>query len=429
MAAPPRPESLPLRWLYLDLNSFFASVEQQLNPDLRGRPVAVGPGHIDSGTIIAASYEAKRHGVRTGMRVGEAKRRCPELVFAGGGGHDRYVRVHHQVIAEVERHAPVAKICSIDEVAVRLCDNENAPAQAAALAARIKASLRANVGACVTASIGVAPSRLLAKIAADMMKPDGLTILAAADLPHRLHALQLNDIPGIGPAMEARLRAAGIDSVAALLARAPRSAGGAWGSVVGERLWWALHGHDLPDPPRRSHSVGHSHVLAPQRRDPATARETARRLLMKAAQRLRAEGGETRHVTLHARFETGGGWSATRRVPATADSFALLDALATLWPALAEELAGRRIRTVGVSLDDIAPAAPQPSLFAALPPDEPLARATRTPALSAALDKVAARFGRDAVTLGVAERGSERLRDAGGRIAFHRIPTLEEAGG
>jgi DNA polymerase-4 len=406
----------PLRWLYLDLNSFFASVEQQLDPALRGRPVAVGPAAIDSGTIIAASYEAKAFGIRTGMKVGEAKRRCPGLRFASGS-HRRYVEFHEAVVAEVWRHIPVTRVCSIDEVACRLLDNENSAANARELGHRIKAGIRRHVGDCLTASVGIAPSRLLAKIAADMQKPDGLTLLEARDLPHALLPLPLRDVPGIGPRMEARLLARGIRSMAELLAQNPGDAGGAWGSVVGTRLWHALHGADLPDRPRQSRSIGHSHVLAPDRRSPETARLTARRLLAKAGYRLRRAGCVTRHVTLHARLESRRSWSATRRTPATDDSFRLLEALAELWPVLETALAGTRIRTIGVSLDDIMASpesggpATQPGLF-----DGPSA----TAALARAMDRVWLRFGPDALSLGPPPAG--RAARMGARIAFGHIP-------
>jgi DNA polymerase IV len=424
---PAMPPVAPLRWLYLDLNSYFASVEQQLNPELRGLPIAVGPERIDSGTIIAASYPAKAFGIRTGMRVGEAKKRCPGLIFVGGS-HDRYVQFHEAIVAEVWRHIPVSKVCSIDEVACRLLDNENHPDTARALAARIKAGIRANVGECLTSSIGIAPSRLLAKMAADMRKPDGLTVIEAHELPGRLHPLPLSDIPGVGAKMLARLHAAGIVSMADLLARAPRQAAGAWGSVVGARLWHALHGHDAPEPPAQSKSIGHSHVLSPQARDVDTAYQTARQLLMKAGSRLRRIDGQTTHLTLHARFEDKSGWHATRRLPATADSFALLAMLAAMWPALAGELSRHRIRTIGISLDAVRTAAgEQGSLFARLVPDAALARETRSLALSHALDRINTRFGSQAVTLGPRREGRAAL--IGTKIAFNRIPSLADFDG
>lgn len=406
----------PLRWLYLDLNSYFASVEQQLNPELRGKAIAIGPGRIDSGTIIAASYQAKAFGIHTGMRVGEAKRLCPHLIFAGGD-HSRYAEYHEKIVAEVWRHIPVTHICSIDEVACRLLDNENAPEQAVALARRIKAGIRANVGDCLTSSVGIAPSRLVAKIAADMQKPDGLTMVQARDLPDALIPLALRDIPGIGAKMEARLNARGIHSMADLLGQDPHSAGSAWGSVVGSRLWYALHGTDMPERAQQSRSIGHSHVLAPQLRDLETARQTARRLLMKAASRLRRAECVARHLTLNARFESKRGWSATMKLAPTDDSFPLLDALSQLWPRLMREIGSERLRLVGVSLDDIRPASgTQLSLFER--PKRPTLEIAR------AMDSINARFGRNAVSLGPVPAG--RAGRVGTRIAFGRIPEAAE---
>lgn len=406
------PDPIPLRWLYLDLNSYFASVEQQLNPAIRGRPVAVGPERVDSGTIIAASYEAKAFGIKTGMRVGEAKRRCPGLVFVGGE-HGRYSEFHRRIIAEVWRHIPVTAVCSIDEVACRLLDNENQPDFAMALAQRVKDGIRANVGECLTSSVGIAPSRLLAKIAADMQKPDGLTLLQAGDLPGALSRLALSDIPGIGPRMQQRLALRGIGTMDDLIRLGPSGAATAWGSVVGARLWHALNGLDLPEPPRRSRSVGHSHVLAPQMRDMETARLTARRLLLKAASRLRAAECVTSLLTLHARFESRRRWNQTARLAATDDSFPLLEALARLWQGLARDIGHDRIHTIGVSLDDMKPAAGmQGSLFD--PPERP------TRAIAAAMDRLNGRFGRHAVTLGPVATGRARL--IGTKIAFGRIP-------
>lgn len=414
----------PLRWLYLDLNSYFASVEQQLNPELRGKPIAVGPEKVNSGTIIAASYEAKAYGIKTGMKVGEARERCPGLIFAGGD-HSRYADYHEKILAEIWRHIPVTHVCSIDEVACRLLDNENGRDQAMALARRIKAGIRANVGDCLTSSVGIAPSRLLAKMAADMQKPDGLTVIEATDLPHALLPLPLRDIPGIGPRMEARLNGRGITTMAQLLSQDPHQAGATWGSVVGMRMLHALNGLDLPEAPRKSRSIGHSHVLAPDARDPENTRQTARRLLVKAASRLRRGNYVTRHLTLGARFESRTKWHATQRLPETDDSFPLLEALATLWARLEEAQAKRprrdRIHTIAVTLDDIRPAPTaadnlQLNLFDARP------KPSRN--IATALDSINARFGRNSATVGPHMQGRANL--IGTKIAFGRIPEAAE---
>ena len=415
----------PLRWLYLDLNSYFASVEQQEDKSLRGKPVAVGPEKVNSGTIIAASYEAKAYGIKTGMKVGEARERCPDLIFAGGD-HSRYADYHEKILAEIWRHIPVTHVCSIDEVACRLLDNENGREQAMALARRIKAGIRANVGECLTSSVGIAPSRLLAKMAADMQKPDGLTVIEARDLPHALLPLPLRDIPGIGPRMEARLNARGIRTMAQLLSQNPHEAGSNWGSVVGVRMWHALNGLDLPEPARKSRSIGHSHVLAPDVRDLENTRQTARRLLVKAASRLRRGEYVTRHLTLSARFESRNKWHATQRLPETDDTRPLLEALAMLWQRLEVEQVRRlrrdRVHTIAVSLDDIRPApggnaqGVQLNLFDAKP--QPSRQ------ISAALDSLNARFGPNSVTLGPQMQG--RVNLIGTKIAFGRIPDAAE---
>jgi DNA polymerase-4 len=422
---PPR----PLRWLFLDLNSYFASVEQQLQPELRGKPVIVAPVGSDTTVAIAASYEAKHYGINTGTPVWEAKQKCPDLLITPAR-HERYVEFHDAIVAEIWKHVPVDKVCSIDEVACRLLDNENSAKAARALALRIKAGIRAHIGGCLTSSIGIAPNRLLAKLASDMRKPDGLVVLSADQLPHRLFALQLRDIAGIGAKMERQLARAGINDIAGLCARRPREAGSAWGGTNGDRLWYLLHGVDLPEKPTQSRTIGHSHVLAPRSRGLEPTRLVARRLALKAASRLRRKGYVARLLVLHGKFEDDkSNWRTARKLGATQDSFAVLSALDQLWPRLAA--AGRarpggfRLRMVGVTLAGIEPVAgEQGSLFAHLDPDSALARETRSLALSQAMDRLNARFGRNAVTLGPLAGG--RADRVGTQIAFGRIPELAE---
>ena len=435
-----------LRWLYLDLNSYFASVQQQLHPHLRGKAIAIGPEKVDSGTIIAASYEAKAYGVRTGLRVAEARRLCPQLIIVGDG-HAVYSDYHERIVAEVWRHIPVTHICSVDEVACRLLDNENSPEQAIALARRIKAGIARRVGACLTSSIGIAPSRLVAKMAADMQKPDGLTVITRSMLPHALYPLPLSDVPGIGRRMEARLNARGITTMRQLLEPGRSRAGSAWGSVLGMRLWHGLHGEDIAERPQQSRSIGHSHVLAPQVRDPETARQTARRLLLKAATRLRRAECVTKNLTLAVRFESGrfesgrfesagplstgplstgplstgresgSGWHASTRFEPTDDSFPLLDALTTLWQRLAAATTPQtRIRLVAVTLNDIRPATgTQLNLF------HP--HRTRSRALAVAIDQINQRHGR---TTTIGHLPNPRTALIGTKIAFTRVPDRRE---
>ena len=427
-AAPDLPPR-PLRWLFLDLNSYFASVEQQLQPGLRGKPVIVAPVGSDTTVAIAASIEAKRFGIRTGTPVWEARQKCRELIVTPAR-HERYVEFHDAIVAEVWRHVPVTQVCSIDEMACRLLDNENGRAAAVALAERIKAGIRARVGERLTSSVGIAPNRLLAKLASDLQKPDGLVVFEAGDLPHALYPLALREIAGIGTKMEARLARDGVNDIRQLLARRPRDAGHAWGGVDGDRLWYLLHGVDLPNKPTQSRTIGHSHVLSPARRGPEPARLTARRLALKAGSRLRRKGFRARLLVLHGRFEDDkSSWRASIRLPATQDSFVILDRLDALFPRLRD--AGRvrpggfRLRMIGVTLAEIElAAAEQGSLWTHLDPEDPLARETRGLHLSRAMDRINERWGRNAVSVGPLNGG--RLDRVGAKIAFGRIPELSE---
>ena len=422
---PPR----PLRWLFLDLNSYFASVEQQLQPSLRGRPVIVAPVGSDTTVAIAASIEAKRFGIKTGTPVWEAKRKCRDLVVTPAR-HERYVEFHQAIVAEVWRHVPVTQVCSIDEVACRLLDNENSRAESMALALRIKAGIRAHVGEGLTSSVGIAPNRLLAKLASDLQKPDGLVVFEAADLPHALYPLALREIGGIGANMERRLARDGVNDIRQLLSRRPRDAGHAWGGVDGDRLWYLLHGVDLPNKPTQSRTIGHSHVLSPTKRGPEPARLTARRLALKAGSRLRRKGYRARLLVLHGKWENDKSvWRASIRLPATQDSFVILDRLDALFPRLRDAARARtgdgRLRMVGVTLAEIEPAAgEQGTLWSHLAPADPLAREQRGLRLSCAMDRINERWGRHAVSVGPLD--GSRIDRVGTKIAFGRIPELDE---
>src|SRR6201997_5412248 len=162
-----------LQWLFLDLNSYLASVEQELRPELRDRPMAVVPLLADTTCCIAASYEAKKYGVRTGTQVGEAKRLCPGIVLVEAR-HEVYVDYHHRIVEAVESCVPVTSVMSIDEMACRLIGREQPLLAALELAAKVKLAVRQKAGETLCCSVGLAPNRYLAKVASDMEKPDGL---------------------------------------------------------------------------------------------------------------------------------------------------------------------------------------------------------------------------------------------------------------
>jgi DNA polymerase-4 len=410
-----------LRWLYVDFNSYFASVEQQLNPRLRGRPVAVMPVDTESTCAIAASYEAKAFGVKTGTPIYEARKMCPGLICVLAR-HEHYTEFHHRLVEEINRHIPVTAVCSIDEMACRLMNNERPPARARAIAGSIKAGIARNVGAYVRCSIGLAPSKYLAKVATDLQKPDGLTVLMPEDLPERLYALALRDLPGIGRNMERRLNRAGIHDLRTLMTFQPKRLRAVWGSLWGERMWYCLRGYDLPEAETHRRSVGHSHVLAPEMRPPGQACIIARRLTMKAAARLRRMGYCAGRFSLSVRIEDGPRLGFEAACAPAQDSFLFLGLLKDLWQAALHESGHRRVKKIGVMLHALVPEGDvhvQADLFA------PAAAAKkRHEAVSQAIDRLNRKFGRDTVLLGMTA-GQEKSA-TGTKIAFTRIPDMEE---
>src|ERR1700682_3888366 len=233
-------------FLHIDLNSFFASVEQQLHPEYRGRPLAVVPTKADTTCCIAASYEAKELGIKTGTQVGEAKRICPEIVLVEGS-HSVYAEYSHRIAGAVERCCPVAHTPSIDEMACQLMGREQEPPRARKIALEIKQAIYKDVGEALRCSIGMAPNRYLAKIASDMQKPDGLIGLLPSQLPRAIAHLELRDLPGDRAQTEIRLNAKGIATMEQLLALDRNGMHNLWDSVWGDRLYHWLRGEETGD--------------------------------------------------------------------------------------------------------------------------------------------------------------------------------------
>jgi DNA polymerase IV len=411
---------LGLGALYLDFDSFFASAEQHLRPELRGRPVGVIPTPTEYTCLIAASREAKAFGFKVGTPVREARRICPEITIIHARP-DVYVRLHHAILACIGHVVPIGAVRSIDEVVCHLMWNEQARGRELAL--DIKAALARDIGPTLTCSIGLAPNELLAKIAAEMRKPDGLVIIRPDDLPDVLYPLKLTDVPGIASGNGARLARAGVADMRALLVLAPKQMRALWGNIEGERMHAALHGQQVMRPATKRGMFGHSRILPPDWRKPAQIAGVARLLLVKAARRMRKDGFAARslHVSLRSPDRTR--WQRQERFAPVQDDHALLAALehALRCAHRAGALAGTK--TVYVLLLDLVPAADRPvDLFTTAAMDS---ERMRWETLTAVTDKLSARFGHAAAMLGV------QLPPPGGyagqKIAFGRVP--EEEGG
>lgn len=346
-----------LAYLFIDFNAYFASVEQHDEPALRGRPVIVSPLASEHTSAIAASYEARAFGIKRGTKISEARALCPGIAVRHAR-HDRYVQVHKLLMTEIERHLPLEKVYSIDEAAFRLSRSEQNRNKAIATAKAVKLGVAENVGPALRSSIGLAPSRLLAKLAAERVKPDGLTVLDLPDLPHSLENMPLTDIPGVGAGVAARLAKAGVADFLALWRLEPKQARAIWGSVQGERFWYQLHGYEVEEPPTKKSMIGHSRVLSREHERPEKARIVARALLLKAASRLRHYGMTASSLSLSIRLRPEGGWEGARRFSHSRDSYRFLHMLDAMWSdfilELRRENADSRVGGVTVYLHGLA---------------------------------------------------------------------------
>jgi DNA polymerase-4 len=407
----PEQEPRPLSSLYVDFNSYFASVEQQLRPELRGLPIAVLPVMTDTTCCIAASYEAKKFGVRTGTGVRDARKMCPGLILIEARPA-LYVAMHQKLVDTVESCTHVESIHSIDEMACKLMGSERQPARAVKLGRLIKRRIADTVGSELHSSIGIAPNRFLAKTASNMKKPDGLVVIEAADLPDCLYRLELRSLTGIGRSMEKRLNDGGITTVEQLCAKTKDELRHIWGGIEGERYWSKLRGDVVPEQPGDRATVGHSHVLPPELRSTEAARSVLHRLLQKAAMRLRSYHCVASGLALSVKFVKGGRWHVDHRIDPSNDTLALLSAFEALWQGFPLRLSSKqRPLAVGVTLFGLAPASSQSrSLF-----DNDDARHQ----LNAMVDSLNLRYGKNTLYYGGAYQS---LDAAPMRIAFNHIP-------
>ncbi|MCA1925517.1 MAG: DNA polymerase [Thiobacillus sp.] len=406
---------MSLHTLYVDLNSFFASVEQQLRPELRNRAVGVLPVMADTTCCIAASIDAKRYGIKTGTPVWQARKLCRDIIFVQARPAT-YVDIHHRIVAAVESCTPVGEVLSIDEMACELMGRERQEAHAIALGKRIKKAIYTQVGEMLHCSIGIAPNRFLAKTASNMQKPDGLVVIRQQDLPHCLYGLKLRTLNGIGRAMEDRLNRLGIHTVQQLCAASIDTLRHAWNGVEGERYYAKLRGKQIAAPPKRRSSLGHSHVLPPDMRDPASAQAVLYRLLHKAAVRLRHDHFCAGALTLSLHYlDTGHNhrhWAEQIRFPPHADTFKFNTALALLWQRSPSR--PPPILKVGIVFSELtATAYTTRDLF------DPI---DHHAALHTTLDQINQRYGPNTLYFGGAYKG---LGAAPMRIAFSHVPKLE----
>src|SRR6476661_5242564 len=397
--------------LHVDLDAFFAAVEQRDRPELRGRPVIVGGDPGGRGVVSAASYEARVYGVHSAMSVTEAYRRCPHGVFLPVDGR-RYQQASRDVMAVLRRFTPQVEPISIDEAFLDVTGSRPLFGEGPEIAASIKREIHDEVD--LTISVGVATTKLVAKIASDLRKPDGLVVVEPGDEEAFLAPLEIRRLWGVGEKSAAALREYGVRTIGDLAALPDDllvRRFGKHGASLGERA----RGIDADPVGDRdaAKSIGHEHTFDVDTSDREVIERTLLGMSEGVAGRLRDSGVRASTITVKIRDTTFRTITRQRTLPEPTD---LTDPIFRTALELARpEVRGLRIRLLGVTASGLGERE-QLSLFAA---DDPRRRK-----VTEAADEVRHRFGERAIT---------RARLVGSRLPapFERDPMtpVEARGG
>jgi DNA polymerase IV len=375
----------PRTILHVDMDAFYAAVEQRDRPELKGRPVVVGAdprGGRGRGVVSTASYEARRFGVGSAMPISRAYRLCPHATFLPVD-MAKYGRVSEQVRGVFERFTDAVEPLSIDEAFLDVTASHRAFGSGEAIARGLRSAIRAETG--LTASVGVASSKLVAKVASDLGKPDGLVVVPPGTEAAFLAPLDVRRLWGVGPKMEERLGRAGVRTIGDLARLAP--------SVLDRRV--GSHGHDLVrlarglddrpviSDPGEAKSVGQEHTFDRDTADLAILRRTLLELADGVARRLRHQRLRARTVTLKYRDEAFRTLTRAETSPRPVDEGEA--AFEVAWRLFREVHGPMRVRLLGIYASGFA--ARQLELFSEAP--------SRVERLR---DAVAERFGKETLT-------------------------------
>jgi len=395
--------------LHADMDAFYASIEQRDRPELRGLPVIVG-GTGTRGVVSAASYEARAYGVHSAMPSVEARRRCPDGIFLPGR-MEHYVAVSRQILRLFEEITPAVEPLSVDEAFLDVTASQLLLGEPLAIAHRLKERVREQTG--LTVSIGIAPSKMVAKIASALSKPDGLLAVPPDAVRSFLAPLGIERLWGVGPIGQSRLRALGLHTVGDV-ARADRAAIERTLGSHGVSLWKLANGDDprAVEPGRERQSYGEENTFSRDLGDGEEIRSSIIAHAEAVGRRLRRDGRCGGTVTLKVKLAKGLGGGRypllTRRTSlpaATDDGHVLAEAALQLWQ---DWRLGARIRLVGVAVSGICEApAMQLSLFR----DEVVAGAGKRSSLNRAVDEIVDRFGVASISRGLvrAEKAAPTL--------------------
>jgi DNA polymerase-4 len=388
--------------LHVDLDAFFAAVEQRDRPELRGKPVIVGGDRDQRGVVSAASYEARAFGVHSAMPLRTAARLCPSGVFLHVDG-GKYQRASREVMAILRRFTPLVQPISIDEAFLDVTGSRALFGDGEAIARAIKSAVREEVG--LTASVGVASTKLVAKIGSDLRKPDGLVVVRPGEEAAFLAPLPISRLWGVGDKTAAALREFGVRTIGDLAALPPDALERRFGKH-GAALVARAHGVDA-DPVATGEpakSIGHEHTFGRDTSEPEKIERTLLGMADGVAWRLRAAGLKAATITLKLRDSSFTTISRQTTLDEPADlTEEIYEAALVL---LRRELHGQKIRLVGVTASNFRDRE-QLALFGGEDPKRHQA--------AEAMDSIRRKYGERAVTRG-------RLVRAGVPTVFERDP-------
>ncbi len=384
----PHINSMKRRILHADMDAFYASVEQVDNPEFRGKPVIVGGDK--RGVVSAASYEARKFGVRSAMPIFQAKRLCPHGIFLPVRGK-RYREISNKIMNILCEFSPLVEKVSIDEAFLDITGTENLLGKPEKIARKIKDKIKSET--LLTCSIGIAPNKLLAKIASDMDKPDGLTIIREQDVETFMRHLPAEKLPGIGKQTAKELRALGIKTASDIL----RFDLSFWINRFGKhgyKLYEKAQGKDKSpvEPFRKPKSFGAENTFPTD----ITDREDIKKWILiqceKVARELRARGYMGRKVTLKIKFSDFKLTTRTRSLPDYTNCTKVI--FDTAMELLAETKLRRSIRLTGVTVSGLSRGYRQMGLIE----DK---ESLKQEQIDKALDHISNKFGENALKRGI----------------------------
>ena len=381
MAHAPGPRTI----IHVDMDAFYASVEQRDRPETRGRPVIVGADPRGRGVVSAASYEARRFGVHSAMPIGRAFRLCPEGVFLPVD-MDKYAAVSREIMAVLADFTPLVEPLSIDEAFLDVTASRALHGDGAAIAREIKKRIRASVS--LTASVGVAPNKFLAKVASELEKPDGLVVVEPGNEALFLSPLPIGRLWGVGKVTGAELETMGIRTIGQL-ALTPAAHLEARFGKHGPDLLALARGLDdrVVEPDSPSKSMGAEETFERDTRDADLLRATLRGQSERVGRELRTCGYAGRTVTLKLRFADFSTITRAHTDDPTQDGLAIFRRVEALF---ARVTLRQAVRLIGLSVSGLGPAGE--GQLSLLGPD-----AARRERLARAVDRLATRFGDSAI--------------------------------